>query len=100
MKLVGAMHAATVMAARNAATVVHKVVRNAKSKATLLRLFAKTNMRKEGMFSFLWRVEFKIRCSVISPPLCRSQAVVCVKHKRRVYRLVLQTSIYCLFQAK
>ena len=33
MKLVGAMHAATVMAARKAATVVHKVVRNAQSKA-------------------------------------------------------------------
>ena len=33
MKLVGAMHAATVMAARKATTVVHKVVRNAQSKA-------------------------------------------------------------------
>ena len=59
MKLVGAMHAATVMAARKAATVVHKVVRNAQSKATLLRLFAETKMRKEGKFSFSWRVEFE-----------------------------------------
>ena len=32
MKLVGAMHAATVMAARKAATVVHKVVRKQRAK--------------------------------------------------------------------
>ena len=29
------------------------------SKATLLRLFAETKMRKEGKFSFSWRVEFE-----------------------------------------
>ena len=88
MKLVGAMHAAIVMAARKAATVVHKVMRNVQSKATLLRLFTKMKMRKEGncRVEFVLEIVFGGTMVALSSSL-QMNCMFSYYHRKKFYKL-------------